>query len=469
MRPLRFLRRLRTAFRGDWTELADAFRSAAGPGYDPPRDYLAVSRDGYECDTWVNRCVRELSESVASVRWMAVDSASGRAVPDAHPAAMLLRAPSPSTDMAAPGPNAGVSWQKWAETWATYLLLGGVAYAERIESESVAPPELSLDLWQPDCVERLYDARDETTGYRVTRGGMHRVVRPEMMARWLLIHPRHPHRGLSVVAPAMSSIRNERLADRWLRALLDNAGIPSGVISLPADRKFSPRERKAFQDDLRRGFSGRNLYTPMVLQGGAKWDTISAKADDMQFSDMRTRNAREICAAAGVPPWQAGATEPKYENYRIARLALWQDSVIPLLDRLGDTLQALYRHYWPGILPKYDLSGTPAMIDSFHDRLDAAAKLRHLGYPLNAINRRLDLGMDDVDGGDAPLVWGNPVPLDLLADEMAAGAMRADTGDEPAMAAIRSETSVSSRHGAVNGHAALLAGARHSIQSGRTH
>ena len=46
---------------------------------------------------------------------------------------------------------------------------------------------------------------------------------------------------------------------------------------------------------------------------------------------------------------------------REARLALWEDTVVPLLDRLRDAFNAWIVQWWPDLRLAYDLDGEPAL------------------------------------------------------------------------------------------------------------
>src|SRR5690606_18025449 len=53
-----------------------------------------------------------------------------------------------------------------------------------------------------------------------------------------------------------------------------------------------------------------------------------------------------------------------------------------------------------------DLSNVPALQENLDQRLENAQRLWRLGYPVNAINQRLELGMPDIEGGDEPRLDG---------------------------------------------------------------
>src|SRR5690606_30810422 len=86
-----------------------------------------------------------------------------------------------------------------------------------------------------------------------------------------------------------------------------------------------------------------------------------------------------------------------------------EDTVIPYLWDLAEAINLALVPYWdPGaMLPGQqaqlrvvpDLSNVPALQENLDQKLENAQRLWRLGYPVNAINQRLELGMTDTEDG----------------------------------------------------------------------
>lgn len=380
--------------------------SAGSADGAPTRSYTDLAKDAYERSPWVHRSIRELAEAVMSVSWMAQDIATEEALPRHHPLAALLRQPSPGK----------LTWAAWAERWVTYLILSGDVIAEKI---MMGERLVSLDLHQPNRVQpERADGRGKILRYKISHGTQHRFLMPEQVIRWVMLDPLDEQRGLSPLTPAAAEVDLEARARGWNRALLKNSAVPSSTFTVPAEKKLSEIERRSLRSSLQEGFSGDRAFEPLLLEGGAVYNRISQSSADMQLNEITDRSARKIASVLGMPPWAVGIAEPKYENYRQSRLALWEDSVIPLLDRLRDGLEMGLMVEFPGARPMYDLGGTPALRDSFMHRLESAKKLAELGYPPNMINERLNLGMPDVPWGDEALMPAGLAPASELVEPM---------------------------------------------------
>ncbi len=385
-----------------------AERAGEALGFQSRERYRRVAIEAYGGSVWVYRCIRELSEAVAQVSWIA--SAGTDALPESHPASLFLAAPSP-----------GVTWHEWAETWTLYLYLAGDVRCETVtsgadgEGDLLAAELLNPGGLGPVPVQRA--AESAPLHYVDPDTGIARSVAPESTVRWHFVSPLRHLAGHSPVTPVGETVSTDGEARRWAGSSFRNSAVPSGALIVPQGTRLQPKQRSSLQRMLREGFSGRNAFKSMLLEGGADWKPFGQSARDLEFEKLRRLSAVEICAAFGVPPWMVGASEPKYANYQTARTAYWLDTVQPLLDRLADGLAVLAARFWPGVSVRYNLDDTPAMTGTYSDRLDQATKLRDLGYPVNEINRRLGLGMEDQPWGDAGLLPATLAPASVLADE----------------------------------------------------
>lgn len=143
------------------------------------------------------------------------------------------------------------------------------------------------------------------------------------------------------------SIDTHTAALRWNKALLDNAGSPSGALTTGTDANGNPVELsddqfqrvKAMIDDQ---FSGaRNAGRPLLLEGGLDWKAMSMSPKVMDFTDGVWAAAMHICAVYRVPPQMLGIPGSQTRaNFEQADLTFWQGTILPTLDQVLDKLNA---------------------------------------------------------------------------------------------------------------------------------
>ena len=94
-----------------------------------------------------------------------------------------------------------------------------------------------------------------------------------------------------------------------------------------SDEQFE-RLQQQFYDNFR-GFS--NSGKPLILE---------------KFLELKDSSARDIAIAFNIPPQLLGINgDNTYSNMQEARFALWEENIIPLLDKLSDGLSNWFS-YW---------------------------------------------------------------------------------------------------------------------------
>lgn len=162
-----------------------------------PRDYAALSREGYVANAIVHRAVKLVAESAASVSFIAYEGAEAR---EPHPLTDLLKRPNPRQEQAA-----------FLEAICAHLLLAGNAYIEAVTAandSSLAPRELYA--LRPDRMRVVpgQDGWPEAYDYAVA-GRSVRFEQNESLPPILHLtqfHPLDDHYGLSSLEAAAVAV-----------------------------------------------------------------------------------------------------------------------------------------------------------------------------------------------------------------------------------------------------------------------
>ncbi len=381
------------------------------------KDYV---NEGYKSLVWVYRCVREIAEAVSSVPWEVYEvRADGtERLLLGHPLEKLLKVP-----------NRIMDGTQLFEAWTVYLLLSGTSFFEivrRGENNDQGEP-LELFPLRPDLMKIVPDTDHFIREYILEVRGEKISYRPDELVHWKFIDPLNEYRGMPPIQAGARIIDTENNAISWNKVMLQNAAQPSGALIVPEGKRLSPMQKLDLKEQIEYKFSRANAHRPMLLESGMKWEQMSVSQRDMEFSKQRLMNAQEICALFGVPPEVVGAGDrPKFDNYKIARLSFWEETVLNLLEKIRSGLNMRVSIlYGDNIRVRFNVRNVPAMREVFKEKIETAQRLQELGFSLNAINAHLDLGFDAVPWGDEPLVPGTLVPISavLNGDTL-------DSGDE---------------------------------------
>ena len=157
-------------------------------------------------------------------------------------------------------------------------------------------------------------------------------------------HPLNDHFGLSPIEAGAYSIDQHNSAAKWNQSVLQNGAKPSGAIIVKSanggSAALSEEQFIKLKNQLEEQYSGfNNAGRPMLLEGGLEWKEMSLSHKDMDFMECKNMAAREIALAFGVPPFLLGIPgDNTYSNLAEAHTALWDHTILPLLDDVCDVL-----------------------------------------------------------------------------------------------------------------------------------
>lgn len=115
--------------------------------------------------------------------------------------------------------------------------------------------------------------------------------------------------GLNPIEYLRNILGLARAADMYGAAVIGNGAVPVGTIEVPED--LDPDETKAMKDGWLQMLQGVNRAgLPAVLTGGAKFNPITIKLEDLQFLQSRQYDASVICGQIfRVPPHMIGIVD----------------------------------------------------------------------------------------------------------------------------------------------------------------
>lgn len=332
------------------------------------RDPATLAREGYQRNPVVYRAVRMVAEAAGGVSLIL---AEGDRELDDHPLLALLARPNPRQG------RAGL-----IETLVSNLLITGDAYLECVcldetprELHALRPDRMRVEAGADGWPE----AYEHRVGAHVTRYDQRAEPVPPIL-HLSLFHPLDDQFGLSPLEPAAAAVDLHNAASAWNKALLDNTARPSGALIYkgPEGQGLSDDQVGRLKEELEAQFSGAaNAGRPLLLDGGLDWRPMSLTPQEMDFLSAKNAAARDIALAFGVPPMLLGILgDATYANYAQANVALWRQTVVPLISRIAQSLANwLSPAYGAELTLKPDLDAVEALADereSLWRRLSAA-------------------------------------------------------------------------------------------------
>jgi HK97 family phage portal protein len=378
------------------------------------RKFESFAKEGFQQNAIVYKCVKLIATSAATVPWMLTDK-SGKEI-ERHPLLDLLNRPSPS-----------IGGHALFEAFYAFMLLAGNTYLVRSPTQTKKAPK---ELWalRPDRVQVIPGPRGMPQAYRYSTGNsfidfpVDPVTGQSDVLHVKEFHPLDDWLGLSRVEPSAYGVDRHNAASAHNKALLDNGARPSGALVYKPIKDSSGNEISppseviaAARDELREKFGGPSKAgQPFVFNGNVEWTEMGISPKDMDFAAGKDDAARDICSAFGVPFILVVPGQSTYNNVREAKLELWEDTILPLLDRSVDALNA-----W--LTPQFDPNLT---LSIGIDEISALEPRREAKR--NSIGMLLDKGVIDSEEARDALQYG-PRPE---------GALRLQRGDGPIIQAL---------------------------------
>lgn len=357
-----------------------------------------ATREGYKLSLYVYRCIRVIVQAASGIPWIVLDK-DGEEIPDHHFTQKWAR------------PNKEFSGQDNMEFIIAHLKLVGNSLIQPI---MVAGKPEEYWICMPDLIKPIpAEVKGEwLKGYEVREadGSSHNLP-PETFIHFMQFDPGNPFWGVGDLMAAARTVDTDNEAQDTQKVSMQNRGIPSGIFGHERDLDEEQlKEQTRRIEELYLQKSKRRA--PWVLGSGVNWQAMSLTPVEMDFIASRLQNKRDIAAAFGVDPWFLGDNEhSSYNNILEAKKALYENTVIPLLEDMKSTLNLRVAPlYKEDITITYDLSNVQAVREDFGKKVDQASKLFTMGVPVSQINEQLELGLEEFEGWDTSYLPFNLMP-----------------------------------------------------------
>lgn len=336
---------------------ANSFVQPVGKPVWMRRDYGRFAEEAYVRNVIAHRSIAMVAGAISSVPVYVQGQAPQQAM--AKLEALLKR------------PNPLQSYAAFVRSLATYQLISGNGFVQAIGPQGEAP--LELHCLRPDRVSvvagdgGMPKAYQYKVGQKAMNVPVDRITGRCAMLHLKSLHPLDDWYGLSSVEAAAYSIDQHNQAGAWNQALLQHGARPTGALVVNAKESgahLSQQQYERLRQQIDEQFSGpANAGRPLLLEGGLDWKEMSLSPKDMDFIDAKHSSARDIALAFGVPPQLLGIPgDNTYANLAEARLALWEQTVIPAVEEWLGALNHWLAPMFDSVLSlKADYDEVPAL------------------------------------------------------------------------------------------------------------
>ena len=384
--------------------------SNVGTQTQPKQSYSDLAKEGYEDNAIVYRCINEIANGASSVKFKIF---RGDQPIEDSPLLDLLERPNPMC-----------SQSEFFQIVYSYLLLSGNSYILKTGADDGLPQEMYT--LRPDRIkivpsQSMIPSRFEyiINGQVNTSYDVNVSTGESMVKQIKLFNPLDDYYGLSPLKAASADIDQHNLSSKHNVMLLMNGARPSGaVIYRPKDEAgnmtmLSDSQREMLRSDLLHRFEGsKNAGRTMILEGDFDYKEMGLTPKDMDFAAMKNFSARDIALCFGVPAQLVGIPDSQtYSNMAEARLALYEETIIPLLRHIeSDLNEWLVPNFGEDLTLKYDIDNIPAITERRRMIYDNVISAVDKGI-ITRNEARERLGLEPLSGGDDVYIPANLFPL----------------------------------------------------------
>ena len=372
--------------------------------------YADLAREGYQKNAVVYRCVNEIAKGASAVPFIVK---SGEDILEQHPLIDLLRRPNPLQ-----------SYSEFFNSYFGYLLLSGNNYTLKVGGADGRPRELHL--LRPDRIEIKGGTGAIPTQYNyMMNGRVERVYEVDQetgfsdLKHTKLWNPMDDYYGCSPMNAAAIEVDQHNLSSKHNINLLNNGARPSGaVVFKPRDDagfsvNLSESQRQQLLTDLNNRFGGtQNAGRPLLLEGDFDWKEMGLSPRDMDFINLKHMSATDIAMCFGVPSQLVGVPDAQtYANVAEARLALYEETIIPYLRKVeSDLNEWLVAQFDEGLVMEFTIDEIPALSERRRRIYENVIGAVNAGV-MTRNEAREAVGLTPLDGADDLLVQANLFPL----------------------------------------------------------
>lgn len=331
-------------------------------------------------------------------------------------------------------PHPQLTRREWFRLLWVYRYQGGElgVVLEGRGDEPLRHDEVPAEMWvlPGSCFQEEVDPRTQLViEWKVTTSAGTVFYPYDQVIWYRRPDPSKPIRGISELGSARMAYEGDVAAQRYQKAFYENGAVLSGVLSSSAPNVSQNQRREMRQSWEERHAGVDKAFRTAVLWGGMTYHATGLSQREAEFLESRRFNRDEIAMVYGVHKVLLGDTDQvNRATSQEAKRILWENKVLPTLKLVEDLFYAqLFEQrgasdHWLG----FDLANVSALKDDLTGKVLNAKGLVDLGYPLNEVNARLEMGMEEQPWGDKGLLPFGLVP----ADEAAQGF---DLGDDPAL------------------------------------
>lgn len=366
----------------------------------------------YKQSVWVFACISKIIENMMRVPFILRKDAGDLepGIINSGPLYELFQNPNPLMNQ-----------EELIRSTMGYYCLRGEAFWIMEGRDDVT--KIPREIWTFDPV-RFEPVHDRNTGWLLGwtyKGKTEVSFSVNEIIQFKMFNPYDDVRGLAPYEAAKLSSDQNYQASVYNKAFFENGAVVGGFISVPDELTDEAYNRlvKQFED---RHKGAAKAHRIAVVEGGGKYTAAKLSHKEMDFTEGKALTKEEILAAYSVNEVVLGSyvNIKSFEGIKSAHKAFWEECLMPKILYFENTLWSRFfskigqRRGKGRVWGQFDLANVGPLQQNYAEKITTAKEMFHMGWPINDINKRLELGMREVPWGNQWWVPGGFLPVTAL-------------------------------------------------------
>jgi len=402
------------------SRMAELFRSKFDNVWssygEPDQKHYDKMMLGYQNEVWIYACVYLIATTIAGLPWRLyktkLNKKEGRIEKETawnQNVYDLFQRPNTNDENS--------TWFNMIEwTMANLELVGNAYWLLDEVYGSPAKPKSLQNIMPSRMVVVPNPAKGMLVGgYKyITDTGGNILFKPEEITHFKYMSPNSYLYGQGSLSPALWSIDTIKEAQKTNLKIFEN-GLKIDSF-FETDQGLNKSTYDRLMEQIKSKYQGSNkAHQAGILENGLKYKAVTGNLKELEFINGIKLSRQDICAVHGVPPMLVGILDDAtYSNYETAVKAFFVFGIIPKLKRISEVISTVVQRFDPSLYFEFDLSNEDALKDDEKKKVEVAKLYFDMGVPFNTINQRLNLGYEDIEGGDIGFLPAGLKPVDMV-------------------------------------------------------
>ena len=294
-----------------------------------------------------------------------------------------------------------------------------------IERENITQIPKEIYCFNSERFEPMLDENNKWNGVWLYNPQRNMDIKNKIpFASWEILqfkyfNPYDDIRGLSPINASKLGVEQDYFASQYNKNFFKDGASIGGMISVPESLTQEQFDRILGQfNERHQGYSRSHRIA--LIEGDAKFTSSNMSQRDMEFISLKDVTRGEILAAFKTNEVVLGNYKnmQSFEGIRMAHKAFWEETLLPICRIIEEKLWARFFSKLSSTQGKiwaaFDISSIECLREDYELKTNMAKTLADIGFPLNEINKKLDLGFPELPWGNTWFVRVGMVPIESI-------------------------------------------------------